>query len=234
MATVNPPRIRKRLMGEASAPSLALPSTEIQLAAHATIHYSSKDPVHPIEHLFDGASGRGATRWVSAQFGTTQEILLEFDEAQHISRLIADVEERQLERTQEVRMEFSSDGGESYRTGFVQEYTFSPNSSTYQREDLSFDLREITQEILNECSDLGVRTLAGVDAVALVSHCANQRPQFPSFLDRFSRPAPVGQRESAIKLGRRRARPRLPRHSLALLVPLAAQPAARSTSGRAS
>jgi hypothetical protein len=41
-------------------------------------------------------------------------------------------------------MEFSSDGGKSYRTGFVQEYTFSPNSSTYQREDLSFDLREVT------------------------------------------------------------------------------------------
>ena len=81
---------------------------------------------------------------MSAQLGRTQEILLEFDEAQHISRLIYDVEERQLERTQEVRMEFSSDGGKSYRLGFVQEYTFSPNGSTYQREDLSFDLREVT------------------------------------------------------------------------------------------
>lgn len=144
MDTVNPPRIRKRLMGEAIAPSVPLPSTEIQLAAHATIHYCSEDPVHPIEHLFDGASGRGATRWVSAHLGTTQEILLEFDEAQHISRLIYDVEEQQLERTQEVRMEFSSDGGKSFRPGFVQEYTFSPNGSTYQREDLSFDLREVT------------------------------------------------------------------------------------------
>ena len=115
MPTVDPPRIRKRLIGEASAASLPSSSTEIQLAAHATIHYSSEDPAHPIEHLFDGASGRGATRWVSAQLGTTQQILLEFDEAQHVSRLIYHVEERQLERTQEVRMEFSSDGGKSYR-----------------------------------------------------------------------------------------------------------------------
>jgi hypothetical protein len=106
--------------------------------------YSSEDPAHPIEHLFDGASGRGATRWLGAQPGTTQEILLEFDEVHRISRLIYDVEERESERTQEVRMEFSSDGGRSYRTGFVQEYNFSPNGSTYQREDLSFDLRGVT------------------------------------------------------------------------------------------
>jgi hypothetical protein len=67
---------------------------------------------------------------VSAQLDTTQQILLELDEAQRISRFIYDVEVRQLERTQEVRMEFSSDGGKSYRPGFVQEYTFSPNGST--------------------------------------------------------------------------------------------------------
>ena len=143
MGTVAPPRIRKRLMGEASAPR-SVSSPEIQLAAHATVLYSSEDPAHPIEHLFDGTSGRGAARWLGAQPNTIQQILLEFAEAQRISRLIYDVEERERERTQEVRMEFSSDGGKSYRTGFVQEYTFSPNGSTYQREDLSFDLHGVT------------------------------------------------------------------------------------------
>jgi hypothetical protein len=144
MAPVDPPRIRKRVLTKASVPSWPLPATEIDLATRATIHYSSEDPAHPIEHLFDGAQGRGATRWLGAQRDTTEQILLEFDEAQHISRLIYEAEEGQRERTQEVRMEFSSDGGESYRTGFVQEYTFSPNGSTYQREDLRFDLRAVT------------------------------------------------------------------------------------------
>ena len=144
MATVELPRIRKRLMAERAAQGLPSFPNEIELAAHAIIHYSSEDPAHPIERLFDGASGPGATRWLGAQPGTTQEILLEFDEAQHISRLIYDVEEQQHERTQEVRMEFSSDGGKSYRTGFVQEYTFSPRGSTYQCEDLRFDLRDVT------------------------------------------------------------------------------------------
>jgi hypothetical protein len=169
MTTVNSPRIRKRLIGEASVPGVPSPSREIQVAAHATIHYSSEDPAHPIEHLFDGASGRGATRWVSARPGATQEILLEFDEAQHISRLIYDVEERQLERTQEVRMEFSSDGGNSYRPGFVQEYTFSPNGSTYQREDLSFDLREVTHLRLIVVPNKGGSGTASLTSLRLFS-----------------------------------------------------------------
>ena len=144
MTTPDPPRVRKHLIGEVSTQDLPSPSREIQVATQATIHYSSEDPAHPIEHLFDGASVRGATRWLSARPGTTQEIRLEFDEPQDITRLIYDVEEGQRERTQEVRMEFSSDGGKSYRTGFVQEYTFSPNGSTYQREDMRFDLRAVT------------------------------------------------------------------------------------------
>ena len=144
MGAVVPPRIRKRLMGGALAPAQAPSYPEIALAAHATILYSSEDPAHPIEHLFDGTSGRGATRWLGAQADTTEEISLQFDEPQTISRLIYDVEERHRERTQEVRMEFSCDGGKSYRTGFVQGYNFSPHGSTYQLENLSFDLRGVT------------------------------------------------------------------------------------------
>jgi F5/8 type C domain len=144
MRKVVPPTIRKRLIDEASPSRQPLTSPEIQVASNATIHYSSEDPANPIENLFDGASGPGATRWQGAKHDMTQEVLLEFDQAQHISRLIYDVEEQERERTQEVRMEFSSDGGKSYRTGFIQEYTFSPHGSTYQREDLRFELCEVT------------------------------------------------------------------------------------------
>ena len=48
------------------------------------------------------------------------------------------------ERTQEVRVEVSEDGGRSYRQILVQEYNFSPVGATYQREEQRFNLRQVT------------------------------------------------------------------------------------------
>jgi hypothetical protein len=121
-----------------------LPSNEIDLVAAAKILYSSEDPAHPIEHMLDGRSGRGATYWSGGQQNTTEQIVIEFDRPERVSRLIYDVEELRAERTQQITMELSTDGGETIRAGFVQEYTFSPHGSTYQREDLSFDLHGVT------------------------------------------------------------------------------------------
>ena len=144
MTTTDPPRVRKRVLPQARSLSAPLPSNEIDLAACATILYSSEDPRYPIEHLLDGRSGRGATRWLSGRQNTTEEVVLEFDRPERIRRVIFDAEELLVERTQQIVMEFSSDGGKAYRKVFVQEYTFSPHGSTYQREDLSVDLREVT------------------------------------------------------------------------------------------
>jgi len=139
--------LRKRPIAAPSSPtnmgdSAALP--ELDLAAQATIHYSSEDPDHPIEHAIDGSSGRGASRWVSARPDVTEQIVVEFDEPRNISRIEFQVEETQLERTQEVRAEYSSDGGGTYRQVFVQEYTFSPNGSTYQSESIRVQLHGVT------------------------------------------------------------------------------------------
>jgi hypothetical protein len=145
MNTTDSLRVRKRLLTEPGSPSAApLPSNEIDLAARATILYSSEDPRHPIEHLLDGRSGRGATRWSSGRQNTTEEIVIQFDRPEQIVRLVFDAEEPLVERTQQLTMECSSDGGKAYRTAFVQEYTFSPGGSTYQREDLRFDFHEVT------------------------------------------------------------------------------------------
>jgi hypothetical protein len=146
MSPTDQPALRKRVMGKAST-VVASESThfkEIDLQAHATIHYSSEDPAHPIERIMDGCSGRGASHWASARPNVTEEILLEFDEPQHIVHLAYEVEERDLERTQEVRIEVSSDGGQSYRQILVQEYNFSPRGSTYECETLGLDLRDTT------------------------------------------------------------------------------------------
>jgi hypothetical protein len=145
MSPVEPP-LRKRLLpvAQSSDAPEATHIHEIDLRAHATIFYTSEDPAHPIEHMLDGSSGRGATHWASARPNTTEEILLEFDEPQHVGHISYEVEERALERTQEVRIQVSCDSGRHYRQALVQEYTFSPGGSTYQCETLSVDLRGVT------------------------------------------------------------------------------------------
>lgn len=136
-------RLRKRQLREADATAGARAANEIDIIVTATIAYSSEDPAHPIEHAFDGYSGPGAPRWISARDNTVEHIVIEFDRPQLISRLSYEVEERSLERTQEVRAEISDDAGRSYRQIFVQDYVFSPRGATYQREEQRFDRLQV-------------------------------------------------------------------------------------------
>jgi hypothetical protein len=80
---------------------------------------------------------------MSARPDTIEHIVLEFDRPQTISRLVYEVAEPARERTQEVRVEVSEDGGRSYRQIVVQEYNFQSRGSQYQREELRFNLKGI-------------------------------------------------------------------------------------------
>lgn len=128
-------QIRKRLLDGARLP-LEASGTELDLTTGATIGYSSEEPAHPVDSLFDGRDGRGGTYWESARENINETLLIEFDHSQNISRLIFEAEECQLERTQEVRLEVSCDGGASFRQLLVQDFVFSPRGATFQREDL--------------------------------------------------------------------------------------------------
>ena len=137
------PRIRKRPL-DAKARRRGRDAGEIDIAGGATIAYSSEDLAKPVEHLLDGHSGPGATRWISARPDTIQHIVVEFDRPEAVSRLVYEVEETMRERTQEVHVEVSEDGARSYRQILVQEYNFSPAGATYQREEQRFNLGKIT------------------------------------------------------------------------------------------
>jgi hypothetical protein len=140
----NLPPLRKRPL-EADPPAHVGATRAIDIAGCATIAYSSEQPDHPVEHLLDGHSGLGATRWISACPDTIEHILVEFDRPQTISRLVYEVEETERERTQEVRVEVSEDRGRTYRQILVQEYNFSPGGATYQRQEQRVNLKDITQ-----------------------------------------------------------------------------------------
>lgn len=135
--------LRKRRLNQPTEPEGD--SAPLNLAHVASIDYSSEDPAHPVEHLVDERTGPGGSYWAAAQADTSEQIVLVFDEPQSVTRLVYEVEETQRERTQEVHIEASTDAGRSYRSVLVQEYTFSPRGSTFQREDLRIDLHDLTQ-----------------------------------------------------------------------------------------
>jgi hypothetical protein len=130
----NRPVVRKRQLRADWTANMAA-AGEIDLATCATIAYSSEDPNHPIEHLLDGRYGPGGTRWIAARSDTTETIVVEFDRRQSVSRLVYEVEEAVRERTQQVRVEVSEDGGRNFRQVLAQEYTFSPGGATFQHEE---------------------------------------------------------------------------------------------------
>jgi len=157
-------RLRKRPL-EADAATSARAAGEIDIAGCATIAYSSEDPAHPVGHMLDGRRGPGATRWISARPDTVEHIVVEFDRPQAISRLVYEVEEAMRQRTQEVRVEVSEDGGRSYRQILVQEYNFSPGGATYQREEQRFNLLQVTDlrfTIVPNKSGSGTATLTAL------------------------------------------------------------------------
>jgi hypothetical protein len=80
-------RVRKRQL-ELDRATSAGAAGEIDIASCATIAYSSEHEAHPVEHLLDGRSGPGATRWSSARPDVTEQIVVEFDRPQAISRLV--------------------------------------------------------------------------------------------------------------------------------------------------
>jgi F5/8 type C domain len=136
--------LRKRLLSESHG-RVPDDGGHLDLGTCATIAFSSEDPDHPIDNLLDNRSGTGGTYWAAAQQDTTEQILIEFDFPQSISRLFYEVEESQRERTQEIRVEVSSDEGRTYRQLVVQEYTFSPRGATLQREDLRLNVKDVNQ-----------------------------------------------------------------------------------------
>ena len=143
MKNPHPSGLRKRQLEAGSARS-ARAADEVDIARCATIAYPSEEPSHPVERLFDGQFGPGATRWISARPDVVEQIVVEFDQPQTISRLVYEVEEKERERTQEVRVEVSNDGGLTYHQVLVQDYTFSPRGATYQHEEQRLNLHQVT------------------------------------------------------------------------------------------
>ncbi len=124
-------------------PTPSRPSGEKDVAALATVWVTSEASGHPIDHVFDDRRGPGGTRWIAADPGE-QTLILAFDAPQVIQHISLEVEELDVNRTQQLHLALSRDGGQTYRDVVWQEYNFAPPGTTFEREQWSVNAEGIT------------------------------------------------------------------------------------------
>jgi hypothetical protein len=134
--------LRKQIIKPSHTPPAPMPG-EIDIAAVATVLVTSEDPDHPVDHAFDQQRGPGGSRWVAGEPGE-QTLILAFDAPQTIRRILLEVEEPGVVRTQELQLAVSGDGGQTYRELVRQEYNFSPPGTTFEREDWAATAEGVT------------------------------------------------------------------------------------------
>src|SRR4051794_12563308 len=105
--------LRKQIIQAQATASERTPG-DIDIAAVATVLVTSEAAEHPVDNAFDGCRGPGGSRWVAGEPGE-QTLILAFDAPQVIRRVILEIEEPEVARTQELQLAVSTDGGRTYR-----------------------------------------------------------------------------------------------------------------------
>lgn len=134
--------LRKQVLPTSAAIPIR-PLNEIDVAAIATVLVSSEATVNPVENIFDGSRGPGASRWVAAEDGE-QTLVLVFDTPQTLNWVELEIEEPELVRSQDLLLSASCDDGWTYREVVQQGYNFSPPSTTFQRERWEVRMEGVT------------------------------------------------------------------------------------------
>ena len=179
--------LRKQIIGKAPATPAPMPG-EIDLTAVAVVQVTSESPEHPVDHAFDGRRGPGGSRWMAGEPGE-QTLILAFDAPQAIRRVILEVEEPEVARTQELQLAVSTDGGRTYREVLRQEYNFSPPGTTFEREDWEVHGRGRDPPATRDQAGQGRQALPGDDHVAgLEVKKSGRRPSATSSLSPCPRP----------------------------------------------
>jgi hypothetical protein len=163
--------MRKRLIAgtAAAAGHTGSIANELDLRSCAEVHFSSEHPQHPVDHLFDGTTGEAASGWVGGRHDCAETILLVFDQPVDIASCAFEVVEREITRTQQVTAEYLLAGDAAYRMAFIQEFNFSPDGATHQREHIDLNLRGVCRFRLTVLADKSGRGVPSLTALRLFS-----------------------------------------------------------------
>jgi hypothetical protein len=132
--------MRKRVIGYSTRDISAAEPSWLDLERLAQVEITSEDADYPIEAALIPGRGSG---WRAAQPGE-QTIRLLFDEPLRLHRIRVVFHEGAQERTQEFVLQWSPDGGQSYREIVRQQYNFSSPKGAREVEDYDVDLDGVT------------------------------------------------------------------------------------------
>jgi hypothetical protein len=104
------------------------------------VEVTSEEKEYPVEAAFVAGEMRG---WRAADSGT-QTLRLVFDLPQRLRRIALVFEETEKERSQEFVLQWSQDGGSSFREIVRQQWNFSPPNTIREVEDYQVDLSGVT------------------------------------------------------------------------------------------
>lgn len=132
--------MRKRIIAPGPGEAAAAEPDWMDLESLAQVEITSEEVGYPIESALIPRMGSG---WRAAQPGE-QMIRLRFDEPLRLERVRLVFHEDEQERTQEFVLQWSPDGGQSYREIVRQQYNFSPPEAARELEDYDVDLDGVT------------------------------------------------------------------------------------------
>jgi hypothetical protein len=132
--------MRKRIIRPTAPAAPPTAQSWLDVEQIAQVEITSEDSSHPIEAALRPGAEVG---WQAAGPGE-QLIRLLFDAPLRLRHIRLVFQEDQHARTQEFVLQWSPDGGQSYREIVRQQYTFSPPGTTQEVEDYTIDLDGVT------------------------------------------------------------------------------------------
>jgi hypothetical protein len=132
--------MRKRLI--TPIPQAGTPHDEgwLDLDREAMVEVTSEEKDYPVESALVSGEMRG---WRAAASGT-QTIRLIFDKPRRLTRISLVFEETEAQRTQEIVLRWSPDGGRSFREIVRQQWNFSPPNTIREVEEYRVELSDVT------------------------------------------------------------------------------------------
>jgi hypothetical protein len=149
--------VRKRIVAPLEQKTAVSEDDWLDLESLADVEITSEDHAHPIESALVPGRGSG---WRASTAGK-QTIRLLFTRPQRLKRISLSYVEPSARRTQEYVLRWSADRGRSYREIVRQQWNFSPQGATSEKEDHLVDLPAVTTLELDIVPDT-----SGGDAVA--------------------------------------------------------------------
>jgi hypothetical protein len=135
--------MRKHVMGSMERNASASDADWLDLDRLAAVEVTSEEAAHPIEAALVPRNAETPGGWRAAEPGP-QVVRLRFDEPQRLRRIRLQIDEAGAERTQELAVRWSADGGRSFHDVVRQQWTFSPNGATRETEDYRVELSGVT------------------------------------------------------------------------------------------